>query len=107
MDEHLTGEARALYHALVRPGMGADGVALCVEAARMKQRLDRLDEVLSGESELFEIVPLESGEVVMKVDAALQESRQLATVFRQTVESIYRRWPDDAGGEDDDVLNGL
>ena len=105
--EHLTAAARDLYLSLHKPEMGADGTALCLEAARMKQRLDQLDAILAGESEIFECAQLESGELVMRVDAALQEARQLATVFRQVIEAIYRRWPDDGGDGEDDVLAGL
>lgn len=105
--EHLTAAAEELYLSLHKPEMGADGVALCLEAARMKQRLDQLDTILAGESEIFSTTQLESGELVMRVDAALQEARQLATVFRQVIEAIYRRWPDDGGDGEDDVLAGL
>lgn len=105
--EYLTDSARDLFESLRKPEMGADGVALCLEAARMKQRLDQLDSILAGESEIFSCAQLESGELVMRVDAALQEARQLATVFRQVIEAIYRRWPDDDGGGEDDVLAGL
>lgn len=107
MTDSMTESARSLYDSLRKPEMGADGVALCLEAARMKQRLDQLDAILAGESEIFSTTQLESGDLVMKVDAALQEARQLATVFRQVIEAIYRRWPDDGGQEDDDVLSGL
>lgn len=107
MTESMTESARALFESLRKPEMGADGVALCLEAARMKQRLDQLDAILAGESEIFSTTQLESGDLVMKVDSALQEARQLATVFRQVIEAIYRRWPDEDGQEDDDVLSGL
>ena len=51
--DSMTESARSLYDSLRKPEMGADGVALCLEAARMKQRLDQLDAILAGESEIF------------------------------------------------------
>lgn len=72
--------------------------ALIVEAGRMKDRLDQLDRVLSGEDDFWLDVMEDHGgdRLVVVVDKALAESRQLATVFRQTLAEIQRR----QGGED-------
>lgn len=72
--------------------------ALIVEAGRMKDRLDKLDELLSRRVDFWlEVVEERSGDhLVLIIDKALAESRQLATVFRQTLAEIQRR----QGGED-------
>lgn len=103
----LTAEAEKLYLSLVHEGMPADGLAMCLEIARMKQRLDSLDAILAGDGDIFHSVMNDEGEIVLKVDSALQESRQLATVFRQSIESVKRRWPEESGFDEEDILNDL
>lgn len=79
--------------------------ALIVEAGRMKDRLDQLERALGKDVGLWlDLVDERSGDrAVVVVDRALAESRQLATVFRQTLAEIERRQGgDNAGGRDDD-----
>lgn len=107
--ERFSDDARALLESLTFPGMDSEGVALATEAARIKTRLDALNRVLTGEDEvLIRFVDSGDTEVVLRVDSVLSEARQLATVFRQTVEAVRRSWPDanDGVGEADD-LEGL
>lgn len=88
----------ALARSLASDADPASLSALIVEAGRMKDRLDKLDELLSGSANFWlEVVEEHSGErLIVVVDKALAESRQLATVFRQTLAEIQRR----QGGED-------
>lgn len=94
--------------ALIRSLASADDpvavTALIVEAGRMKDRLDQLDELLSKSSSFWvEVMEEHSGDrLIVVVDRALAESRQLATVFRQTLAEIARRQGDDGSGRRDD-----
>lgn len=88
----------ALIRSLESTGDPAAVTALIVEAGRMKDRLDKLDRVLAGEDDFWlDVIEEQSGDrLIVVVDRALAESRQLATVFRQTLAEINRR----QGGED-------
>lgn len=71
----------------------------------MKDRLDKLDRVLAGEDDFWlEVIEEQAGDrLIVVVDRALAESRQLATVFRQTLAEINRRQGgEDAGRREDD-----
>lgn len=73
--------------------------ALIVEAGRMKDRLDHLDRILSGDTDEWlrlEIPASATYTLRVVIDGAAVEARQLATVFRQTLAEITRR----QGGED-------
>lgn len=106
--DHLTDGGQDLLDALVWEGMPTEGVALALEAARLKSRLDTLHAILSGreESLLAFVDDLESKEIILRVDAVLAEARQTATVFRQTLNEVRRGWPaDGAEDEEDDLAN--
>lgn len=104
----LSSEARSVFEALKRPGMGADGLSLCLEAARVKDRLDRLDAILSGaDGETFATIVKSKSVLQVRANAALQEARQLETVYRQLIESIVRGWPEGGGDDEEDALAGL
>lgn len=77
---------------------------MIIEAARIKDRLDKFDRLLSGDEDRWlRLVPSRGDVEVLEVkaDSALQESRQLAVVLRQMLAEI-RRQKGDAGGQDDD-----
>lgn len=101
---------RRIFADLHQIGDGAAMVALIVEAARHKDRLDLLNRVLAGDEDLWlSLVPSRGDVEVLEVriDSAAQEARQLATVFRQTLVEVQRRRGDDSGSDDDDDLAGL
>lgn len=104
MSAETSGEA--LARSLSAEGDPASLAALIVEAGRMKDRLDKLDGLLSREVDFWlDVVEEHSGDrLIVVVDKALAESRQLATVFRQTLAEIQRRQGDDGsgGGEPED-----
>lgn len=103
-DGETPGEA--LARSLSTDDDSASLAALIVEAGRMKDRLDQLDRVVGRSADFWlEVVEEHSGDrLIVVVDKALAESRQLATVFRQTLAEIQRRQGDDggSGSEPDD-----
>ena len=81
--------------------------ALIVEAARTKDRLDRLHRLTSGDEDAWCRVITPEGELVLKLDSAVAEQRQLSTVFRQLLAEIQRRQGDRSTGGEDDPLADL
>lgn len=82
---------------------------MVVEACRIKDRLDQLDRILSGEEELWLRLVASRGEaevLEIRCDSALQESRQLATVLRQLLAEI-RRLKDASDSGEYDPLDDL
>lgn len=67
------------------------------EMCRIKDRLDKLNAVLVGESDSFIRFREreDEAEIVLMVDSALSESRQQANIFKQLYASL--RIPDAAG----------
>ena len=99
-----------LYGALSRPDDEFSTTSLVVEAARIKDRLDRLHALTSGGADSWCRVFRSDfeGELVLKLDTAVSEQRQLTTVFRQLLAEIERRQGDDSGvGDGGDDLAGL
>jgi hypothetical protein len=47
------------------------------------------------------------GELVLKLDTAVSEVRQLSTVFRQLLTEIQRRQGNGGGADEEDGLAGL
>lgn len=95
-----------LYDVLIREGEDTATEALIIEAARAKDRLDRLHRIVSGDVDSWVRIFNETGENVLKLDSAVSEVRQLSTVFRQLLTEIQRRQGAEAG-EEDDILGGL
>ncbi|WP_238529320.1 hypothetical protein [Dietzia alimentaria] len=87
-----SGGAR-LRQALALDDDPADLTALIEEASRTKDRLDQLDAILRGDTDMWaQLTEGRSGKVLeIKVDSVMQEARQLTTVFRQTLAEIRRR----------------
>lgn len=91
-----------LFDALSTPLDDAPTQALIVEACRAKDRLDKLSAITRGDEDVWCRVFEAEGEVVLKLDTAVSEQRQLATVFRQLLSEIQRRQSDrPAEGEAD------
>ncbi|EKT83052.1 terminase small subunit [Rhodococcus phage Mbo4] len=81
-----------------------------VEACRIKDRLDQLDRILSGEEELWLRLVTSRGDaevLEIRCDSALQESRQLATVLRQLLAEIRRLKDANTAPDPDDGLADL
>ena len=81
--------------------------ALIVEAARTKDRLDRLHRLTSGDEDAWCRVLTVEGELILKLDTAVSEQRQLTTVFRQLLAEIQRRQGDRGSGGEEDPLADL
>lgn len=104
----LREPGKAVYEALVQPGMDFADLSLCEEAGRLRDRLDRLQQIISGDEEDWARIVKTTGEtLVLRIDGALLEARQLTTVYRQLIGDIKRRWPDVFSGADVDGLEGL
>lgn len=68
------------------------------EACRLKDRLDQLDRVLRGDGDVWvKITEDRDGDISIKVDSALVEARQQATVFKQMLAAL--RLPDEVSGK--------
>ena len=104
----IRDRGKAVYEALVQPGMDFADLSLCEEAGRLRDRLDRLQQIISGDEEDWARIVKTAGEtLVLRIDGALLEARQLTTVYRQLIGDIKRRWPDVFSGADVDGLEGL
>lgn len=97
-----------LIEELSQPG---DGIAMRImlqEAARIVDRLNRIDALLSGDENLWARLVVGRDSVLeVKVDHVLQESRQQTTVLRHLLAEISRSRGGDPGDDDADGLNGL
>ncbi|MFD3748340.1 hypothetical protein [Nocardia sp. NPDC058633] len=98
---------RELVDSLTEPGDPLSLTVLVVEAGRIVDRLDTLDAVLSGDAETWlRLAEGREGAITVRVDSALTEARQQASVLRQLlVEIARRRKPDD--DDEDDPLDDL
>ncbi|NKW36568.1 hypothetical protein GS935_05985 [Rhodococcus hoagii] len=109
-DDQLGRGGQKLYEELALESDPYELTALIVEAARIKDRLDRLHLVLTGDEELWmRLVPSRGDAEVLevRVDGAAQESRQLATVFRQMLAEVQRRRSDGGNADEYDPLDDL
>ncbi|MFE3060684.1 hypothetical protein [Nocardia sp. NPDC059239] len=111
MDHDLASGGAALYESLSDPGDSAELSALILEAARIKDRLDRLDRLISGEEELWAyLVTARGGDdtvLEVSINNAMTEARQTATVFRQMLAEIARRRGQEGGTGEHDPLDDL
>jgi hypothetical protein len=100
-----------LFENLSETGDSAEMVALITEACRIKRRLDQLDRLIGGDDELWmRLITARGGDeavLEVKIDSALSEARQLATVFRQMLAEVARRRREDGKPDDDDPLARL
>lgn len=97
----------ALKASLEAPGDDAATRALIVEACRAKDRLDRLNRISSGDEDVWCRIFTGEGELVLKLDTAVSEQRQLTTVFRQLLSEIQRRQGDRSSEGEADPLADL
>ncbi len=111
MDHDLAVGGAALYESLADPADSVELSALVLEAARIKDRLDRLDHLISGEEELWARLVAARGcddaVLEVKIDGAMTEARQLATVFRQMLAEVARRRGQEGGTGGYDPLDDL
>lgn len=110
MEELLSKPAMEVYNSLLKQGMTAHERSLCMEAARIKHRLDRFEAMLLGEdTEWVSIVDQKRNRTIsLRVDDVLRESRQTATVYRQLIEQINNlAISQNDSFEDGDVLDDL
>lgn len=98
-----------LLEALSRPGEPFAIGVMVTEAARIADRLERLDALLSGERSAWMQVKLgRDGSAEIKVDNALQEARSQATALRGLLAEIWRqRAKVPLLDTDDDDLDGF
>ncbi|MFE3081786.1 hypothetical protein [Nocardia tengchongensis] len=98
-----------LVEALSRPSDPFSLEVLIIEAGRVADRLEKLDDLLSGGAETWARVLSRRGDVVeLNIDGGMVEARQQATVLRQLLAEI-RRIRGDSGPDpdDDDPLDSL
>ncbi|MFE3059113.1 hypothetical protein [Nocardia sp. NPDC059239] len=111
MDHDLAPGGAELFESLSDPADSAELSALVLEAARIKDRLDRLDRLIRGEEELWaRLVTARGGDdavLEVKIDSALTEARQQATVFRQMLTDIGRQRSQAGGAGGYDPLDDL
>jgi hypothetical protein len=82
-------------------------MALAAEAARITDRLERLDRLLRGEdSEWFRVANLADDTCVLVVNSALGEARQQAGMLRQVLATLEDLTPKESD-EPGDALAGL
>ena len=107
MPDEFEAGGQALFDDLSTAQDDASTEALIVEAARTKDRLDRLHRLTNGDVDAWCRVIEPEGELVLKVDSAVAEQRQLTTAFRQLLAEIQRRQGDRSSGGEEDPLADL
>lgn len=77
------------------------GLVLLEEACRISDRLDKLDALLIGDADVWcrLVHSLRTEDYELRIDAALIEARQQASVLRQILVGLPLKEPD---GSDDD-----
>jgi hypothetical protein len=87
----LGKRGRALWRDLTKDReLGPSAGALATEICRIADRLERLDEVLRGDADVWFSIkaPERGGELTVVVDNALSEARQQAATLRQLVATL-------------------
>ncbi|NKS94628.1 hypothetical protein GS876_10390 [Rhodococcus hoagii] len=108
--DSLGSAGRRLYDSLHDDADPYSLTAMIVEAARIKDRLDQFDRVLSGDADAWLTLLDARGDddiLEIRVDNALQESRQQANTLRQLLGAIRLQKDAAPAGDDDDGLTGL
>lgn len=83
----LGDRGRALWTSLGQTA-GTPAGELALEACRLADRLERIDGVLTGRSDWFEMVEVEPGTFLLRVDSALDQARQQALAFKQLLAEL-------------------
>lgn len=110
MADELGRGGQQLFEELAIESDSYELTALIVEACRIKDRLDHLHRILTGDEDIWlRLIPSRGNIEVLeiRVDSAAQESRQLATVFRQMLAEVQRRRADDDDSGEYDPLDDL
>lgn len=107
LPEQFNCGGQALFDDLTSEFDDASTSVLIIEAARTKDRLDRLHRITSGDEDALCRVLTVEGELILKVDSAVAEQRQLTTVFRQLLTEIQRRQGDRGTVGEEDPLADL
>lgn len=99
----------ALWADLTAEGDPFSTLALITEACRITDRLARLDELLRGDADVWStLIERSSGDYYeLRIDSAMAEARQQASVLRQLLAEVRRRKGDAPPGDDDDGLADL
>lgn len=108
--DSLGSAGRRLYDSLHDDDDPYALTALIVEAARIKDRLDQFDRVLSGDADCWLSLTDVRGEddiLEIRVDNSLQEARQQANALRQLIGEIRRQKDTEPAGDDNDGLDDL
>jgi hypothetical protein len=100
----LGTRGRLLWEAYSGLVDGAKGLVLLAEAARIADRLDKLDALLQGDADVWcrLVHGLRSEDYELKIDSALIEARQQANTLRQILDSL----PVKEGPRDPDPADG-
>lgn len=96
----------ALWDSLYRPGLRQSDIDLVREACRMKDRLDILNNITSGDAETWAHIADGDANMILVLDNAMVEQRQSVNTFRLLLQDIEKR----VGGEesaDEDPFAGL
>lgn len=109
MTEGLGPRGSRLWEAYSGLVDGQRGLVLLEEACRIADRLDRLDALLVGDTDVwFRLVHnTRTEDYEIKVDAALTEARQQASVLRQLIASLPLSKESDDPDGGDAWLNGV
>lgn len=95
----LGSGGRELWLSITEHDLDAAQLVLLLEACRTKDRLDKLDELLRCDTEVWATLVhrLRTDDYELKIDSALSEARQQANVLKQLLVSL--RLPDEASGK--------
>ncbi|MFI6368914.1 hypothetical protein ACIBG0_40085 [Nocardia sp. NPDC050630] len=105
MTEQTTGDR--LRAALSTPDEPYARSVLVNEAARVADRLDRLNELIEGDETTWaQLTTARDGDIEVRIDGALVEARQQANTLRQLLAEIRRQGPD-SGDNGYDPLDDL
>lgn len=81
---------------------------MIIEAGRIADRLEKLDDILSGEQTLWaRLRESREGDIYVQVDGALSEARQQATVLRHLIAEVQKQRAMNPEAPPDDDLAGL
>ncbi|MEV6449658.1 hypothetical protein [Amycolatopsis sp. NPDC051716] len=107
MASELGEVGEKLRAALESPTDSFEITVLILEAARVGDRLEQLNSILTGEGEIWaRLTNGREGDLEIRVDNVLQEARQQAGTLRQLIGTI-RRLRDEPEAPDDDGLADL
>ena len=86
---------------------GERGLVLLEEACRIADRLDKLDELLQGDADVWcrLVHDTRTEDYELRIDSALIEARQQANTLRQLIAALPLKEPDD-GDDDEDAWVG-